>query len=183
MPDMGRMLRCLRLWAGLLLGHAIANMPDGPNRPLTYAEKLRDPRWQRRRLEIMQRDGFKCRDCQDAGRTLNVHHLAYVKGWEPWDYGDEYLMTLCEKCHEDMENIKIFLCLAMADPHKLERMLRIAESTDHCGMCGTLLLEGEIEGINAADDTPLCAHCCLKAELRNDRWNDLDFPDKVGGLS
>jgi hypothetical protein len=63
-----------------------------------YSEKLRDPRWQRRRLEVMQRDDFRCKCCGDALSTLNVHHLMYVK--EPWDCPLEKLETLCERCHE-----------------------------------------------------------------------------------
>lgn len=63
-----------------------------------YAEKLRDPRWQRRRLEIMSRDGFACRRCGDATRTLHVHHLRY--SGEPWEAPDAALETLCEDCHK-----------------------------------------------------------------------------------
>jgi hypothetical protein len=63
----------------------------------TYAEKLKDPRWQRLRLEIMQRDKFECRLCGDAETTLNIHHLSYFKN--PWDCPPEQLITLCEDCH------------------------------------------------------------------------------------
>ena len=31
----------------------------------TYAEMLRHPRWQSRRLEVMSRDGFRCTACAD----------------------------------------------------------------------------------------------------------------------
>lgn len=64
-----------------------------------YAQKLRDPRWQRRRLEIMQRDNFECCDCRDKDKTLNVHHSVYRRAVEPWDYPDDELHTLCEDCH------------------------------------------------------------------------------------
>lgn len=66
---------------------------------MTYAEKLRDPRWQKKRLEVMNRDGFKCKSCGDATSTLNVHHKYYEKGAMPWDYPETALVTLCEKCH------------------------------------------------------------------------------------
>ena len=66
---------------------------------MTYAEKLRDPRWQKRRLEIMKRDDFMCRNCGDTEKTLNVDHKVYVKGRDPWDYQDDDLQTLCEDCH------------------------------------------------------------------------------------
>jgi len=69
-------------------------------KPLTYSERLRDPRWQRRRLEIMQRAGFICEECvaQDH-RTLNVHHKVYRRGAMPWEYTDDELECLCEDCH------------------------------------------------------------------------------------
>lgn len=67
---------------------------------MTYYEKLRDPRWQKKRLEIMQRDEFMCRDCCSTTETLNVHHVAYKAKTDPWDYPDSDLVTLCEDCHE-----------------------------------------------------------------------------------
>jgi hypothetical protein len=65
-----------------------------------YSEKLRDPRWQKRRLEIMQRDKFTCQICLDDKSTLNVHHLWYRPGADPWDYENTALITLCENCHQ-----------------------------------------------------------------------------------
>lgn len=65
-----------------------------------YLEKLRDPRWQKKRLEILSRDNWKCRYCQNAEQTLHVHHTFYKDGFEPWDYHDNSLMTLCADCHE-----------------------------------------------------------------------------------
>lgn len=71
---------------------------------MTYAEKLRDPRWQKKRLEILERDKFTCRVCKDKTRTLHVHHIRYLKDRDPWDYKEFYLVTLCEKCHEKEED-------------------------------------------------------------------------------
>jgi hypothetical protein len=68
---------------------------------MKYSEKLRDPRWQKKRLEIMQRDCFACRNCRDKESTLNVHHQWYKRGAEPWDYDADSLVTLCESCHAD----------------------------------------------------------------------------------
>jgi hypothetical protein len=66
----------------------------------TYSEKLKDPRWQKKRLEILQRDGWACRRCGDKETTLHVHHRRYLPKRDPWDYDPEYLATLCEVCHE-----------------------------------------------------------------------------------
>lgn len=71
---------------------------------ISYIEKLKNPLWQKKRLEIFQRDGFRCTSmgCFEDGKTLHVHHLDYISGREPWDYPNEYFMTLCEDCHNDI---------------------------------------------------------------------------------
>jgi hypothetical protein len=66
---------------------------------MTYSEKLRDPRWQRKRLEIMKRDDFACMNCKSKDKTLVVHHRVYINGREPWEYENHSLETLCEECH------------------------------------------------------------------------------------
>lgn len=62
-----------------------------------YGEQLKDPRWQRKRLDIMNRDKFTCQLCGKKSDTLNVHHLWYGK--TPWDVPNNLLITLCETCH------------------------------------------------------------------------------------
>lgn len=64
---------------------------------IAYADKLKDPRWQKKRLEVMGAAKFKCQLCADDKRTLAVHHPKYENGKEPWDYDN--LICLCEKCH------------------------------------------------------------------------------------
>jgi predicted nucleic-acid-binding Zn-ribbon protein len=64
---------------------------------MNYSDKLKDPRWQKKRLLIMSRDEFKCRMCGDSESTLHVHHLKYSK--DPWDVPNKDLITLCEDCH------------------------------------------------------------------------------------
>lgn len=70
---------------------------------MTYGEKLKDPRWQKLRLEIMERDDWKCRLCFSEGSTLAVHHEKYT-GENPWDADSSDLVTLCEDCHTAMHN-------------------------------------------------------------------------------
>lgn len=73
---------------------------------ISYSELLKDPRWQKRRLTIMQRDHFMCRLCGDTTIPLNVHHTKYRNGLNPWDYSDDELITVCECCHKFIENAK-----------------------------------------------------------------------------
>lgn len=70
----------------------------------SYSEKLRDPRWQKKRLEILSRDEWKCKLCGDEKNTLHVHHNEYEG--EPWDAPSDSLETLCEHCHFAVEAVK-----------------------------------------------------------------------------
>ena len=67
---------------------------------MNYAEKLKDPRWQKKRLQILERDSWTCQTCQDNTSTLHVHHFYYRKGIQPWEYSDQALITVCEHCHK-----------------------------------------------------------------------------------
>lgn len=71
---------------------------------MLYAEKLKDPRWQQKRLKIFERDQWTCVLCGDKESTLHVHHEIY--NGEPWDAPEEYLKTHCEICHSVIECIK-----------------------------------------------------------------------------
>jgi hypothetical protein len=72
-------------------------------KPLSYSEKLKDPRWQRKRLEILNRDEFTCQRCGDDSSPLVVHHLSYSKG-NPWNINNSQLITYCEDCHRKLHN-------------------------------------------------------------------------------
>lgn len=73
---------------------------------MTYAEKLLDPRWQRKRTEVLNRDDFACQLCRDKTETLHVHHFSYAKSGNPWDSKIEELITYCATCHICVEYIK-----------------------------------------------------------------------------
>lgn len=66
----------------------------------SYVEKLKDPRWQKMRLEVLNRDDFSCVSCGDSEETLHIHHCYYDWELEPWEYELKSLITLCATCHE-----------------------------------------------------------------------------------
>lgn len=68
---------------------------------MDYKEKLKDPRWQKRKCEIMTRDNFTCQECGSKEKTLCVHHKTYenCENGDPWACPDEDLVTWCEDCH------------------------------------------------------------------------------------
>jgi hypothetical protein len=65
-----------------------------------YKEQYLNPQWQKKRLEILKRANWKCELCGDKDSTLHVHHKVYISGNNVWDYPDNYLVCLCESCHE-----------------------------------------------------------------------------------
>jgi len=67
---------------------------------ITWYEQLRDPRWQKKRLHILEQHKFQCVDCGSTLKTLHVHHLIYKKKKAPWEYEDCELTVLCEDCHK-----------------------------------------------------------------------------------
>lgn len=66
---------------------------------MDYQEKLKDPRWHKRRRQILVRDFFICQKCGHKAVNNHVHHVVYLFEHEPWEYDDEYLITLCGRCH------------------------------------------------------------------------------------
>lgn len=68
---------------------------------MAYSDDLKDPRWQRKRLERLQLAAWCCEDCDSDAKTLHVHHKFYRRGAKPWEYEDHELLVLCEDCHAD----------------------------------------------------------------------------------
>lgn len=68
-----------------------------------YLSYLQSQTWAKLRNLALKRDDYHCSICQSP-HNLEVHHLRYPKvlGTEP--VSD--LMTLCDKCHERLENWK-----------------------------------------------------------------------------
>ena len=88
----------------------------------TYSEKLRNPKWQQKRLKIFERDNWTCKCCGDKERNQHVHHVDYIPGIDPWDYSDDMLITLCDVCHAK-ENGRIELEKNLATTLKMKGFL------------------------------------------------------------
>lgn len=69
----------------------------------TYWELLKDPRWQKKRLEVLNDANWTCEKCNSVDKTLHVHHKLYEKGLKPWEYDNDILQCLCEDCHKNEE--------------------------------------------------------------------------------
>jgi len=97
----------------------------------TYAEKLKHPRWQQKRLSVFDRDGWECTGCGAKDKTLHAHHLTYRKGLDPWEYDLDDLDTLCEDCHKEYHECKSYIAVITDfEELKAHRSLMVAHFTE-----------------------------------------------------
>jgi hypothetical protein len=95
-----------------------------------YSEKLRDPRWQRKRLECMNAAGWACEICKHQYEELMVHHKVYRRSeitnelLEPWEYPQQDLQCLCKTCHtlKHLQQVKV---AQYAEHEKLLRVTKV----------------------------------------------------------
>lgn len=66
---------------------------------LSYAEQIKRPEWQKRRLERLKISSFTCDQCGSSENELHVHHLLYKKKAMIWEYDNVDLAVLCSSCH------------------------------------------------------------------------------------
>lgn len=67
---------------------------------IAYEKKLLDVRWQKKRLDVFNRDKFACKCCGNNQGSMHIHHLEYLGNTEPWDYPLDMLICLCSNCHQ-----------------------------------------------------------------------------------
>lgn len=95
---------------GALAAHsAVRTSPSA-----SYSAKLRDARWQKRAAQIKANALWKCEHCPSTF-DLQVHHVLYLIGVEPWDHPDCLLMCLCGPCHVERQELEQTLFTNIAD--------------------------------------------------------------------
>ena len=69
---------------------------------MNYADQLKSPLWQKKRLEILERDKFTCQICLDTETQLHIHHQSYDNTYQTkaWEYPNHVYKTLCSDCHK-----------------------------------------------------------------------------------
>lgn len=107
---------------------------DMAEKRLTYFEQLKHPKWQRKRLEVLEIAGFECEDCGSNEKTLHVHHRQYFKGRMAWEYGNEELAVLCDECHE----------MAHSVDDRLKQILAVTGSNDALAMVAGFYAHAQI---------------------------------------
>ena len=103
----------------------------GRTAKLSYAEKLRDVRWKRRRDELIRRANYTCCECcqplVSGTMDLQVHHVVYISCLDPWDYPDELLVVVCDFHHRERQAVEgaiyaeVGKHLATLDLHQMRR--------------------------------------------------------------
>ncbi len=87
----------------------------------SYTSVLQDPRWQRKRLQVLERANWRCEWCGDGRQNLQVHHGYYGKTdgklRSPWEVPDNVLYCLCDPCHEKAELARQALYLELGRIH------------------------------------------------------------------
>lgn len=63
--------------------------------------------WKNKSIEIRQRDKYLCRYCLSKGiittHDLSVHHIIPIKENADYWLDNDYLITLCDKCHDEAD--------------------------------------------------------------------------------
>lgn len=109
---------------------------------MTYSEKLRHPLWQKKRLNILERDNWKCQFCSCDTRNLQVHHVLYKKR-DPWDYPDYLYQTLCDKCHAERQELTDKIVDAVRiSVAKIQTPILVDSANK---LCANAMLEIEVE--------------------------------------
>lgn len=108
----------------------------------SYFEKLKDPRWQKKRLEVLDYYCWACESCGDSENTLHVHHKQYFKGREPWEYEVKQLAVLCESCHkskhddDDEDSLLVAISFLPVDgPTGRDAIASLVAGFTNQGMC------------------------------------------------
>ncbi len=124
-----------------------------------YRELLKDPRWQKKRLEVMNAANWKCQTCGDSESTLHAHHPKYQSGKMPWEYDD--ILCLCETCHEKIHD-KGRDFVIYADPEGAIKtlMIRVRQVCNQDGptlrskrlLWEQAMLLGDMVGIEPSDE-------------------------------
>jgi 5-methylcytosine-specific restriction enzyme A len=67
---------------------------------------LRRPEWQAVRHAVLERDGWKCRDC-GARKRLEVHHVKRVADHPELAFDAANCLSLCSPCHTRHTNAEL----------------------------------------------------------------------------
>lgn len=65
------------------------------------------PQWKRKRVRILKRDDYLCRECKRYGKTTEattVHHINPLEQYPELALVSINLISFCTKCHDKMHD-------------------------------------------------------------------------------
>lgn len=96
---------------------------------MDFQKQIKHPKWQQKRLEILERDEYMCQNCHTQEETLHVHHFFYKPKTLLWEYDESSLITLCSDCHNEWhclnDEIKEFLSVDTQTLKEIHNLLMI----------------------------------------------------------
>lgn len=134
---------------------------------MTYSEKLKDQRWQKKRLELLDAANWKCQrgNCHNPKDkpTLHVHHRVYLRNHDPWDYPDFAYTVLCDACHgvEQSHMERSHLAIATDRDLMLACVILQAGSDESLHSVGKMLMRI----VHRKDSSVECAVSAINAVL------------------
>jgi len=75
----------------------------------SHPELLNHPEWHKKKLEILEKSGFRCINCRSDEKTLDVYHSYYENSLKPWEYPEKSLYCLCGECYRKSQYINILI--------------------------------------------------------------------------
>ena len=93
----------------------------------SWSEQYKDPRWQKKRLELFEENQYTCVMCGQKEEQLHAHHVKYDYKKKVWEYDD--LLCLCDTCHT---NIHIHKSLINKELEENPFIYRVLASVIQC---------------------------------------------------
>lgn len=102
---------------------------------IEFKDQYKHPKWQKKRLEILERENYTCQCCGDTETTLHVHHGYYERNKKLWEYDGFTMWCFCSECHEmwDQRKIRIHKMIARFNMQYYEDLEMI--------LCGVNMLQ------------------------------------------
>ena len=159
---------------------------------MSYSDELRNPLWQKRRLQVFERAGWRCEWCGTTQSQLHAHHKVYLSRHKPWEYPDILLECLCDQCHERAHEHKrqFELCVASRPSAELSKLNRLFDKlaaamtapdrTTRIDLMNAVQDEFDViddfrRGPGGTDEPVHCICEALKSGMSAAKWSDETF--------
>lgn len=152
---------------------------------MEWKDQYKHPLWQKKRLEVLEYNGFVCQSCESVDKTIHVHHRRYVKGRKIWEYGVLEFDVLCEGCHSEVHAHKDILMdlISRVPAYEIASFVALVG-----GFISSEVDIGELEGSLKCLDSQMFESGFFAFVCRDYKTNDIAelkrmSPDEMHGLA